>query len=231
VEGDQWWAIYVNSKDVPSHVAWVSAAYAANKNTRLLPVLKAPPKPQLVDMPVPSQDAPQGTAMVVIKLRSGPGAEYPVLAFAPADAVLEITGTSQNGEWWQVKIPESISADGLAWVQMRFIQAQGAQSVPVAPAPALPAEIKATAPQPSDPQILSQDPVLVRSGPGNDWPVIGLLPAGTSMLVTGISPDSQWYVVKLPIQVTPTRQGWVMAVHVSADRVGNVPVIQPPPKP
>ncbi len=230
-EGDQWWAIYVNSKDVPSHVAWVSAAYAEDHNTRQLSVVKAPSEPLSIDLPVPAESAPLGIAMAAVKLRSGPGAEYPVLAVAPSEATLEITGASQNGEWWQVKVPDSISPDGLAWVQMRFIQAEGAQSVPIGAAPALPLMIKAITPQPANPQVLSQDPVLVRAGPGNDWPVIGLLPAGTSMLVLGISPDSQWYVVKLPVQVTPTGQGWVRAMDVSADKIGNVPVIPPPPKP
>ena len=71
--------------------------------------------------------------------------------------------------------------------------------------------------------------VNLRSGPGRNYPVLALLSGGQKAILTGISPDSTYYAVSVP--VAATGQGWVDANYALVSNVGDLPVIQPPPPP
>lgn len=72
----------------------------------------------------------------------------------------------------------------------------------------------------------------IRSGPGVTFSVLGAVPFGTPIRVTGIAPTGTWYRVDSSlgwawIPEDRTRVGWVSATVVSAMNIGNVPVVQP----
>ncbi len=82
---------------------------------------------------------------------------------------------------------------------------------------------------PGVPTVTADANVNIRSGPGTEYAVIGILAQGTSAEVIGISPDSTWWVIRYP--AGPNGQGWVAAQFVTAENTENVPVIPPPPVP
>ncbi len=84
-------------------------------------------------------------------------------------------------------------------------------------------------PLPGGPALTATSDVNIRSGPGLDYDTIGLLQQGQTAEVTGVSPDSGWWVVK--VEAAPGGQGWVSTQFVTTENTANVPIIQPPPRP
>jgi uncharacterized protein YraI len=73
----------------------------------------------------------------------------------------------------------------------------------------------------------------VRSGPSTQYPVIGVVPNGTTGEIVGISQDGAWYAVKVPTSYSGNGIGWVSASYVTlANPTGQaLPVIAPPLSP
>ncbi len=85
---------------------------------------------------VPS--TPQLTALTDLNVRIGPDMFYDLAGLLPAGASTEITGKSDNGEWWQVKFAPA--PNGLGWITAdpAFSTVTNAQNVPIAAAPPTP---------------------------------------------------------------------------------------------
>jgi hypothetical protein len=99
------------------------------------------------------------------------------------------------------------------------------------PAGENPPQIDLPSQLPSGPTVTALQPINLRSGPSTDYPSYGIAPVGSMAEVIGISADGGWWVVKLPLTVTTSGQGWVSADYVSADNIGEPPVVEPPPLP
>ena len=69
--------------------------------------------------------------------------------------------------------------------------------------------------------------VDVTSGPGSQYPVVGVLPAGAKASVVGRNPNGDWYAIAA--SGLPGGVGWVPASAVTAENTGSVPVFTPPP--
>ncbi len=82
---------------------------------------------------------------------------------------------------------------------------------------------------PGDASVVALANVSVRSGPSAEYPVIGVLPAGTSAPVIGKNAAGTWWLVSAPnIQ---GNQGWLPDDQVTASNTASVPVATPPPLP
>jgi PKD repeat protein/uncharacterized protein YgiM (DUF1202 family) len=99
---------------------------------------------------------------------------------------------------------------------------EGPTETPTEPIPATPTPTpgseKATATATTD--------LNIRSGPGITYPVLGVLLAGQSAQITGISPDGGWW--RIQFSGTVDEVGWVSAKYVVAENTSNVPVVQIP---
>jgi len=64
-------------------------------------------------------------------------------------------------------------------------------------------------PQPGagEPTLEVKVNVNMRSGPGTNYPVQALLSGGQKAILAGISPDSTYYAVSVPVSIAG--QGWV----------------------
>lgn len=71
--------------------------------------------------------------------------------------------------------------------------------------------------------------VDVYAGPGNQFSVVGVIPAGAKAPVVGRNPNGDWYAIAG--SGLPNGQGWVPASAVVAENTGSVPVATPPPLP
>jgi heat shock protein HslJ len=87
------------------------------------------------------------------------------------------------------------------------------------------------APEPKTPtgMVSGAAHLNIRSGPGTNFPVIGVAREGDTATIVGRSQDSRWWVVEAPS--LPGGQGWVSANFVSATNADDVPVIPSPPVP
>lgn len=98
------------------------------------------------------------------------------------------------------------------------------------PDPSLTATVTSTLTlTPGAPTAIALSNVSVRSGPGEAFEVIGILPAGGSAAIIGRTADSAWWQIQgANIQ---GGQGWAPADRVEARNAGAVPVVASPPTP
>jgi heat shock protein HslJ/uncharacterized protein YraI len=98
------------------------------------------------------------------------------------------------------------------------------------PDPALTATVTTTLTvTPGAPTAIALSNVSVRSGPGEVFEVIGVLPAGGSAAIIGRTDSSDWWQIQgANIQ---TGQGWVPADRVEARNAATAPVVASPPTP
>lgn len=72
-----------------------------------------------------------------------------------------------------------------------------------------------------------QDQINVRSGPGTDYPIVGVLVAGQRVPALGKSPGGNWVFISYPGVTGGT--AWVYAFNITVR--GELPIVEPPPTP
>jgi uncharacterized protein YraI len=94
------------------------------------------------------------------------------------------------------------------------------------PVPTVPVQT----PDPNVPSGVSTVNLNVRSGPGLQFTILGTVPEGTTGEILGLSPDGDWYAVKVATSVIGNGQAWVMAKYVTlSNPTGqSLPTITPP---
>jgi uncharacterized protein YraI len=224
-----WWNISVDPANIPAGNAWVSAEYVTAENTGNVPVVQPPSPPPEIAPPTPAPDEPQVTTIDVVNVRSGPGLEYPIYGLAPIGATGKVVGLSEDGGWWAVELPTTISPDGMGWVSADWVIAENTENVPVIPAGELPPPPEVPPPGEGEPQATAIEPINVRSGPGSAYLSYGVVSVGTTGRVIGVSEDDGWWVVALPMDIAPDGMGWVSAAYVVTANTEGVPVIPTPP--
>ena len=154
-----WWTIRLNPATVGAGYGWVSAAYVQASNVDSVPVVAAPPPPEPVTIPPPASGSPSATAIDYVNLRSGPGTNYLIYGVAAPGATGEVIGVSQDGGWWQVKVPPEKIPAGNAWVSAGYVTTANTSGVPVVAAPPPPPTDISTTPPPATQCVLvSQNP-------------------------------------------------------------------------
>jgi uncharacterized protein YraI len=78
-------------------------------------------------------------------------------------------------------------------------------------------------------QLAAASIVNVRSGPGMDYPVMGVLMEGQSAAVTGKTADGGWW--QIAFEGSTEGKGWISASFVTATNTEQVPIAQSPPAP
>jgi len=230
---NRWYAVKIPPSASGIETGWVSASYVtlSNPNGAAIPTIQPPLLPPAVNAPPPPTGAPSATMLETTTVRSGPTLEFPVFGVAPTGARAEISGKSEDGEWWAIKLPTSLAPEGLGWVFSAYISTQDAGSVPVIKTPDLPKKITPAAPGSGAPAATTIEPVNVRSGPGNAFPSYGTVPIGSTLAVVGVSTDGEYWVVNLPSEIAADNRGWVPARYCKTENTSNVPVVAPPAAP
>lgn len=229
----QWYAVKVPSDVSGNETAWVSSSYVSLENPGGAPISTTQPPllpPQVVTTP-PTPGSPTATMLETTTVRSGPTLEYPVFGVSPTGAKAEIAGINKDGEWWAIKLPTSISPDGLGWIYSAYVRTENAANVPTIQNPDPPKKITPAAPGTGAPGVITIEPINVRSGPGNAYPSYGTVPIGSILAVVGVSADGEYWVVNLPSEIASDNKGWVPARYVEDQNTQNVPVVRPPAAP
>jgi uncharacterized lipoprotein YbaY/uncharacterized protein YraI len=188
--------------------------------------------PDLPDVPVesPPSDVPTVTATANVNVRSGPGTMYPIYGTVEKGTTGEVIGISPDNKWWAVKVPTSISGNGIAWVAKDYASLNNPQgdTIPTLEPPLLPPLAGVPAPGPGDPWLSITEVASVRSGPGIQYPIYGVAPVGSKAKVVGISEDREWWAVELPTSIDPNGRGWIYKDFVYAQGTDNVPTVEAP---
>ena len=87
----------------------------------------------------------------------------------------------------------------------------------------------ASTPVPGAPSVTANTNVNIRSGPGTQYPIIGVLGLEQTARVVGVSADGTWWAIDFPSG--NDGQGWVSGEFVSATNTETVPVLEAPPVP
>ena len=155
-----WLTVRLNPQVVGLGYGWVETAFTQPSNIETVPIVGAPTQPPPVTTTPPAEGVPAATAIDYVNLRSGPGTNYLLLGTVAPGATGEVTGKSQDGLWWQVKVPTTFYAPGLAWVSTDWVTTVNTGSVPVVAAPPPPTTEVPTTPPPANSCVLvSQEPV------------------------------------------------------------------------
>lgn len=223
------WLVRMNPDQVSAGFAWIEGVFSVVKNVSDVPVVDTPPLPPQVALQTPPAGTASGVAMTTINLRGGPGETFPVLGVVPGGAVGEITGKSEDGAWWQVRVPNTVAADGFAWLPAAFFFASNAENVPVASAPTT---STVSTPAPTSAVVATSPPstgggssgtvrigtttdtLNLRAGPGNQYDSYGVLSAGTQGVIIDQNSTATWYAFQVPKSVAPDGKGWVSAAYV-----------------
>jgi uncharacterized protein YraI len=205
---------------------WVDAKFALVTNAGNLPVIQPPPLPPTAEFVGPQPGEPQGTAVDTVYVRSGPGNQYPAYGIAAAGSSGLIFGHSEDGQWWTVRLNPNNVGTGFGWVAAVFVTTQNTDGLPVIQAPPVPTPVAVPSPEPGSATATAADYVNVRTGPGLNYPVLGVGAPGASAEISGKSADGLWWQV-----VISSGLGWVSSSYVTADNADNVPVIEAPPPP
>jgi hypothetical protein len=93
----------------------------------------------------------------------------------------------------------------------------------VTPPAEAPIEVPATE---ETPQVVIQQGVNVREGPGTTYPLLGAAAAGQRYTITGVNQQGDWWQIDYNGQA-----GWVLARLVNAENIEVVPVVETPVPP
>jgi uncharacterized protein YgiM (DUF1202 family) len=125
-----YWVVRLDPATVGAGYGWVGASTVQASNADAVPVIVSPATPAAVPPTQPPAGAATATAIDYVYVRSGAGTCFSAYGTAAPGATAEIAGKSSDGQWWQVKIPTTFVASGLAWVSGAYVTTANTASVP-----------------------------------------------------------------------------------------------------
>jgi uncharacterized protein YraI len=117
--GKSWWQI--NYPQGIDGKGWVTAQYITTASTPEVPTIGGN-----------EADPNNGNVAVVqqqLNVRSGPGTDFNSLGTLNPQDVVKLTGKDPNGAWLQIDF--ATGPEGKGWVNAAFVQATGAENLPI----------------------------------------------------------------------------------------------------
>jgi uncharacterized protein YraI len=234
-QDNAWWLARLAPELDSVSSAWVSGTFIVTQFADAVPVVEAPAMLPTAAFPAPPAGAANGVVMTAISVYDVPGAGNAGIAVAPAGAVVELTAKSVDGAWWQARAPASLTQQGFVWLSAGFVFASQADNLPTqdttqltqtpTPTTSIIYPTKSGTSQSSGYYTLqigtTTEPVNVRSGPGNEYPSYGQVPAGTSSEILDRSSDGTWYAIRIPTSIDSSGKGWVSAKYIKVTTVNS----------
>ncbi len=210
------------ASDYPSLTPTPSLTYTPTPTTTHTPTFTPTALP-----PTPTPSTPEAQVMAIaVTVHEGPGEEYPIADVINQDAPVSVVGTSEDGLWLQV-----IYEGGTGFVRAEALQLTGGSLVGIGVASYSTLPPPTIAPTPSVPEAMAAGQfVVVREGPGEVFPTVGIVSTNQILELTGVSVDGVWFQVAF--DVAPDGLGWVsgQVVNVAGD-LGALPAVAGPPPP
>ncbi len=162
-----------------------------------VPVVR--PEAQPTPAETPSEATPAPVTNTVANLRAGPGTEFEVVETVPAGTPVTVVGRNPAGDWLRLEDGSWIFANLVDNVPEDLPVVEPGEPVEAAtPTPEATATVEATptpeeevAPTPAETPVTRVESNL-RSGPGLDFPVVRVVPAGTPLTLVGRNEEGDW---------------------------------------
>jgi len=164
-----------------------------------------PPSPTATVTPV------EGTVSVQINVRSGPNVSYSSIGILNSGEKVQIIGKDPSGGWYGILYPSG--PRGLGWVMAVYIQAGETAGLPVLALQETGSGLTGKAAQ----------TLNVRSGPGTDYEVLGMIQPDTSLVLTGKNEAATW--LQIEYAAGEGGKGWVAAAYVQMNDTASLPVL------
>ncbi len=159
----------------------------------------------------PSQAGITATVTDDVRLRAGPGTNFPFMTVVPAGTTVQVLGRNEAANWIYVDF-----AGARGWIAA-WLAAVNSNLA------ALPVTNAGGGWQPASTGVTATSTVLVRlrSGPGTGYPTVVLSPGGTAMPVVGRTAAADWLLVEYR-----SMRGWVYTWYLTvAGDLNAVPVV------
>jgi uncharacterized protein YgiM (DUF1202 family) len=194
---------------VPSSNATATPAFAspspAPSQTPLPTPTPVPPSPTATVTPV------EGTVTAQINVRSGPDVSYSSISTLNSGDKIQIIGKDPSGGWYGILYPSAPQGHG--WVLAVYIQAGDTAGLPVVALQEEGSGLTGKATQ----------TLNVRSGPGTDYEVLGMIQPDTVLVLTGKNEAATWLQVEYAAGASS--KGWVTAAYVQTNDTASLPVL------
>lgn len=220
ITSDQQWVL-INIIQPESGQGWISAAAVEAENMANVPVIEI--GSDQTESVMIADDAPSLTAKADVDILSGPGQSYGSVGVLLAGQRSEVLGYSSDNRYWVIKVP--YVEGGRGWVDADFVTPQNtfySPSIDQAGLPPASDSIDGIVPS-----IKAVANVNIRSGPDLESGAIGLLRAGETAKVLGVSPDRLWWAIEVPF--AEMGEAWVSTDYVVAENIFDATVIEPVP--
>jgi uncharacterized protein YgiM (DUF1202 family) len=217
----QWWQIIIpNEADLKG---WVSNQDVIAENVENVVVIEPTEAPAAISTQRPDTGG-IATANTNVNVRGGPGLEYEIVGLLGLGEQAEILGISNNLNWWLITLPEGEGQTG--WVFEELVTTENTDNVPTVDNDGNPigGDIRIPTPAPGEASVTAQANINIRSGPGTDFEIIGLMIQGQSAQPIGKTADASWYAINIPS--AENGRGWVTSLFLSTENVEDVPVLE-----
>jgi uncharacterized protein YraI len=119
--GENWWQINYPHPQAVDGKGWVTAQYVTT--------IATPDVPTIGGAGAGAQSGNVAVVQQQLNVRSGPGTGFNSLGTLNPQDVVSLTGKDPNGAWLQIDFPAG--PEGRGWVNAAFVQAQGAENLPI----------------------------------------------------------------------------------------------------
>ena len=223
---------YVINVPLSATGGWVDVQYATVTNADSLPTIQTPPVPPTVAFTPPGPDDPQATAKDYTYVRTGPGIQYSAYGIADPGATGLVLGISEDQLWYAVRLDPLVVGTGHGWVEVGHVETKNLPSdLPVIQAPPEQDPIVIPPPAEGAPIATSTTYINARTGPGLNYPVLGVGAPGATAEISGKSSDGQWWQIIVPATISGNERAWVSGAYVVTQNTENVPVVDAPEPP
>ncbi len=115
--------------DAPGGTGWVTAQYInVLQGEDQIPIVLGVPTQGSAPGQTPGSSA-TGVIIEQVNVRKGPGTDFDPLGTLNPRDVVALTGRDPSGDWLQIQFTGA--SDGVGWVAASFVQATGADTVPI----------------------------------------------------------------------------------------------------
>ena len=127
-DADEHWYMILYP-DAPEGTGWVTAQYVnIIQGKDKIPVVGGVPTQALSPNETPGSSA-SGVVVQQVNVRKGPGTDFDAIGTLEPQDVVVLTGQDPSGMWLQIQY--SSGPDGFGWVAAAFIEATGAEGIPI----------------------------------------------------------------------------------------------------
>jgi len=165
------------------------------------------PTPTATTVPV------DGLLIAQVYARMGPGTNFDEIGLIGHSKIVQLVGQDITGEWYQILYADSPT--GLGWIVAQYVQAAGAQELPIIDLQTASGSRAVTA------QVILR--LNIRAGPGLSYAVYGMVDPPATLILTGKTELGNW--IQVEFDESPTGYGWVAVAYIQLTEQADLPIL------